>query len=154
MQDPKQIEVIDGTERQKQIAMLSDAIFRLLSEHFSGYCLDNEQERLCVSENLARWLIMVDKTTEYTQQITLPRARYRVGFNVVDEATGKRIINLELERDRMMTDGDFLQMQNFFWNTIGRAVADHPEVIRTLQAAGIKVTLGGDDEGSGQLAPG
>lgn len=147
-----QIEVIDGAERQKQISMLSDAIFRLLSEHFSGYSLEDEQERLCVSENLARWLITVDKTTEYTQQITLPRARYRVGFNVVDEVTGKRIINLELERDRMMTDGDFLQMQNFFWNTIGRAVADHPEVIRILQAAGIKVTLGGD-EGSGQLAP-
>lgn len=153
MQDPKQIEVIDGTERQKQITMLGDAIFRLLSERFSGYCLDNEDERGDLSVGLAEWLIVADKTTEYTRQITLPRAKYRVGFNVVDEATGQRVVSLELERDRMMTDGDFLQMQNFFWNTIGRAVADHPEVVRTLQAAGIKVNVG-PVEGGGQLAPG
>jgi len=150
---PEKIEVIEGAERQKQIAMLGDAIFRLLSERFSGYCLDDANERISVSEGLAEWLIVADKTTEYTRQITLPRAKYRVGFNVVDEISGQRIVSLELERDRMMTDGDFLQMQNFFWNTIGRAVADHPEVIRTLQAAGIKVLVG-PVEGEGQPSPG
>lgn len=146
------MDVIDLQEKLKQISLLEDATFRFLSEHFPGYRLDNPEETSAIARGLAEWLIAVDKTTDYTQQITLPRAKYRVGFNVVDEISGKRIINLELERDRMMTDGDFLQMQNFFWNTIGRAVADHPEVITMLQAAGIKVTLGGDDEG-GQLAP-
>jgi len=146
------IDVIDGTERQKSIQLLGQSLFRLLSEQFSGYCLDDFNERLDLSEKLAEWLIVADKTTEITQQITLPRAKSRVGFNVVDEVTGKRIVYLELERDQMMTDGDFMSLQNFFWNTIGRAVADHPEVIATLQAAGIKVTRGGD-EGSGQLAP-
>jgi len=148
----EKIDVIDDQERRAQILLLGDALFHLLSERFSSYCLDNEGERADLSVALAEWLIVADKTTEITQQITLPRAKSRVGFNVVDEVTGKRIVYLELERDRMMTDGDFLQLQNFFWTTIGLAIVDHPEVIRTLQAAGIKVTRGGDDEG-GQLAP-
>ena len=129
------IEVVDGVERQQQINLLGEAIFNFLSDHFSGYCLDTDAERQMIAENLAMWLT-ADKAVDAAQHITLPRARYRAGFNVVDETTGKQIINLELERDRMMTDGDFMQMQNFFWNVIGRAVADHPEVIRALQAAG------------------
>ena len=141
------IDVIDGTERQKSIQLLGQALFRLLSEQFSGYCLDDFNERLDLSEKLAEWLIVADKTTEITQQITLPRAKSRVGFNVVDEVTGKRIVYLELERDQMMTDGDFMSLQNFFWNTVGRAIADSPETVAILRNAGVKVDLGPGDGG-------
>ena len=60
---------------------------------------------------------------EITREKLLPKGRTRCGFNVVDEATGEHIIAVILHRDRVMTDGDFFQMQNWFWNVIGATPA-------------------------------
>jgi len=69
---------------------------------------------------------------------------------VVDESSGQHIIRLTLDRTREMADGDFMQLQNFFWTTVGRAIRDNPEIIRTLEAGGVRVEIDPPPDQGGQ----
>ena len=127
-------------------------VSRFLAENCSSRCLDNDEDREEVSGQLAHFLLDATKEMDLSPESLLPKAKYKLGFTVVDEPTGKTICRIQLNRQNDMTDGDFLQMQNFFWTTIGRAIAENPEIIRTLELAGIDVDLDPGDGGA-QPAP-
>jgi len=132
----------------QDLEALQTALAIFFEERCSSHCLDNDEDREAVADKLAHWLLS-DKVQDVSPEKMLPRARYKLGFDVVDETTNERIIQLLLQRDKMMTDGDFLQMQNFFWVTVGRAIRDNPEIIRTLQAGGIDVNTDPGEGGTG-----
>lgn len=121
------------------------------SEQCSSLCMDDDEDRGTLAGIVAHWLLS-DKVQLQSPEKILPKAKYHLGFNVVDESTGEHIIRLVLDRTREMADGDFLQMQNFFWSTIGRAIRDNPELIRTLEAGGVKVEIDPPDQGGQQYA--
>jgi hypothetical protein len=134
-----------------QFLELQESLARFLDENCSSYCLDTDEDREEVSGRIAHWMVR-QKVVEASPEKLLPKAQYRLGFNVVDEQTGERIIRLTLTRSSQMTDGDFMQMQNFFWCTVGRAIRDNPEIIKTLQLGGIDVDVDPGVAG-GQLSP-
>lgn len=123
----------------EEIARLIAGLGQLLeSDSCRTLCPDYEEERGELAGIIAHWLLS-DKAILISPYKILPRAKYKLAFNVVDEATGEHIVRVSLDRSREMADGDFLQMQNFFWVTIGRAIRDNPEIIKTLRAGGIGV---------------
>lgn len=122
----------------EQFLNLQEVLSRFLDENCADLCMDNDADREEASSRIAHWMVR-QQIVEASPEKLLPKAKYRLGFNVVDEQTSERIIKLVLNRDDQMTDGDFMQMQNFFWCTVGRAIRDNPEIIRTLQAGGIEV---------------
>jgi hypothetical protein len=132
----------DGQSRftQDELVRLIAGIGQFLENECSDLCCDDEADRGTLSAKLAAWLLQ-DKSIQATPELMVPKATYKLAFNVVDEPTGEHIIRLTLDRSREMADGDFLQLQNFFWVTVGRAIRDNPEVIRTLQAAGVRVEI-------------
>lgn len=122
---------------------------RFLEENYESVCLDDEEDRLRVATGIASWMIS-DKVTMESPEKILPKARYHLGFNVVDEATGEHIVRLILDRTREMADGDFMQLQNFFWTTIGRAIRDNPEIIHRLELGGVRVEIDPPEGTGGQ----
>jgi len=134
-----------------EFMQLQEELSRFLDETCASYALDNDADREEVANRIAHWMVR-QQVVEASPEKFLPKAQYRLGFNVVDEQTGERIIKLMLTRGSQMTDGDFMQMQNFFWCTVGRAIRDNPEIIRTLQLGGIDVDVDPGTAG-GQLSP-
>jgi hypothetical protein len=126
---------------------LRSALRGFLEEECSSLCLDDADDRETFIDKLAAWLLK-DKTVDMTPEDLLPKARYCAGINIMDEVTGERIVKLLLYRSEMMTDGDFLQMQNWFWSTIGRAIRDNPELAQTLRVGGVIIDT--DPEAGGQ----
>ncbi|MGA1076148.1 MAG: hypothetical protein ACO307_13600, partial [Ilumatobacteraceae bacterium] len=49
-----------------------------------------EHDRGTLAGKLAHWLLS-DKTQLQSPEKILPKAKYRLGFNVVDEATGEQV---------------------------------------------------------------
>jgi hypothetical protein len=138
---------MDQPNNPPKVLDLAEIVPRLqvfLEQNCSSLCLDDEEDRRTCATQLAEWLLDNSPPLELTKEKLLPKGRYRAGFNVVDEATGEHIIAVILYRDQVMTDGDFLQMQNWFWNVIGRAIRDNPDVINTLRAGGIEILIGAD----------
>lgn len=134
----------------EEISQLIAALGFFLEQECSSLCMDDEEDRGTLAGKLAAWLLK-DKNITVSPEKLLPKARYLLSFNVVDEATGTHIIRLTLQRAKEMTDGDFMQLQNFFWVTVGRAIRDNADIIRTLNAGGIQVEI---DPPTGQPAPG
>jgi hypothetical protein len=119
-------------------------IDRFLEEECPHCCMDDDEDRSFVAAKLAEWLLDNSPPLELTKEKLLPKGRYRCGFNVVDEASGEHIIAVILHRDHQMTDGDFMQMQNWFWTVIGRAIRDNPDIIQTLRAGGVEILIDKD----------
>jgi len=133
----------------EEIGSLIYGLGRFLEEECSSLALDDEHDRGTLAGKLAHWLLS-DKTQMQSPEKILPKAKYRLGFNVVDEATGEHIVRLILDRSREMADGDFMQMQNWFWCTIGRYIRDNPEIRATLRAGGVTIETDPPDGASGQ----
>src|SRR5512137_2203087 len=123
----------------EDIAQLITGVGQFLQEECDDYDFSDE-DRGDLAGRLAHWLLR-DKTLTISPEKILPKAKYKLAFNVVDEPTGDHIIRLVLDRTKEMADGDFMQLQNFFWVTVGRAIRDNPEIIRTLQAGGVRVEI-------------
>jgi hypothetical protein len=141
---------VTATISGEKFEALITALSMFMDESCASLCMDNDHDREEAAHRIVHWLFK-DKTLEMSPEQMLPKANYKLGFNIVDEVSGERIVQLLLERDRQMTDGDFLQMQNFFWCTVGRAIRDNPDIIRQLRAGGIDVnTDPGDSGNSGQ----
>jgi hypothetical protein len=144
---------MDVTDQQPDFTAeeISSLIYGLgvFLEGCSSLCLDSDEDRGTLAGKLAHWLLS-DKTQLQSPEKILPKAKYHLGFNVVDEATGEHIIRLVLDRTTQMADGDFLQLQNFFWTTIGRAIRDNPSIIQTLEAGGVRVEIDPSDGQGGQ----
>lgn len=113
--------------------------------------LDDDTDRGRLAGIVAHW-ILSDKTILLSPEKALPKATYKLGFNIVDEASGEHIVRLTLDRERNMTDGDFMQLQNFFWVTVGRAIRDNPEARRTLELGGVRVVTDPAVQGGQQHA--
>jgi hypothetical protein len=122
----------------EEISSLIYGLGRFLEEECASLSLDDDHDRGTLAGKLAHWLLS-DKTQLQSPEKILPKAKYRLGFNVVDEGTGEHIIRLLLDRTREMADGDFMQMQNWFWCTIGRFIRDNAEVRQVLEAGGVFV---------------
>lgn len=134
-----------------QFMRIQELLGRFLAEECASLCLDSDEDRDTLAAKVTQWFLR-DKFVEVSPEKLLPKAKYRLAFNVVDEITGERIVRLMLLRNSMMTDGDFMQMQNFFWCTVGRAIRDNPDIIETLRAGGIDVDTDPGTAG-GQLSP-
>lgn len=128
---------------------LRTAMSKFLEEECSSFCLDSPADRHHFLDKMVAWLLK-DKVFEGTPEQLLPKARYRAGIRIVDENSGEHIITLILQREGEMTDGDFMQMQNWFWATMGRAIRDNPDLAKTLCAGGVEIDTGSGDQGSGQ----
>lgn len=125
----------------EEISMLIFGLGRLFEqEECSCLCLDADEDRGQLAGVVAHWLLS-DKTQIMSPEKVLPKAKYKLGFNVVDESTGEHIVRLKLDRTREMVDGDFTQLQNFFWTTIGRAIRDNQEIRQILEAGGVWVEI-------------
>ena len=132
---------------------LKNRIENFLDSACSTLSLDDPEDRRTCAQNLAEWIYEAQiQENDMTQRI-VPRATYRSGLRVVDETNGQHIITLILERDRMMTDGDWLQMQNFLWATLGRHIRESRDLQRTLKLAGIQVYFDDIFGGGSQSAP-
>jgi len=138
---------MDQPNNPPKVLDLAEIVPRLdafLAEECHSCCMDDDEDRSFVAAKLAEWLLDNSPPLELTREKLLPKGRYRCGFNVVDEASGEHIIAVILHRDHVMTDGDFMQMQNWFWTVIGRAIRDNPDVIQTLRAGGVEILIGMD----------
>jgi len=134
--------------------MMSDVQMRLTAEEIgrlilslgqflescSSLCLDDERDRGDLAGKLAAWLAK-DKTVMASPEKFLPAAKYHYGLNIYDGATRTLICRLVMDRGREMTDGDFMQMQDFFWATIGRHVLANEELRHTLELGGVRVEV-------------
>lgn len=123
----------------KALEQLHRLLSRFLAENCASSCLDNDEEVESVSGKLAHFLLTPGQDVEMNPEKLLPKAKYRLGINIVDETKGQKICSIYLCRTPDMTDGDFLQMQNFLWVTIGKAVVENRELRRTLGLAGVVV---------------
>lgn len=121
-----------------ELGQLTDGLEEFLATNHASACLDDDEDCRAVAEGVANWMVS-DKVTVMSPEILLPKAKFHLCLNVVDEVSGEHIVRLTLDRTQEMEDGDFLQLQNFFWSTIGRAIRDNPEVIRTFQLGGVHV---------------
>jgi hypothetical protein len=130
---------------------LTAGLYGFLGENHDGACLDDEEDRSRVAEGVIGWLLS-DKIRVVSPDVLLPKAKYHLGFNVVDEYTHEHIIRLVLDRTEEMEDEDFLQLQNFFWTAIGRAIRDNPEIIKALEAGGVRVEIDPPEGTGGQQA--
>lgn len=119
---------------------LRERLYTFLSrEECCTLCMDDEEDREKLADLLSDLLYTaVPQETDFTQNI-IPRAMYRSGMRILDEVTKEHIITLLLERESTMTDGDWLQMQNFLWAALGRAVRADTDLQRTLRAVGIQI---------------
>jgi hypothetical protein len=134
------------------LEMFHNLISRFLAENCSGNCLDNDAERDEVAGKLAHFMLTPGQEVDMNPDVLLPKARYHLGFNIVDEPRAQRICRLILNRTPDMADGDFLQLQNFFWVTVGHAIVDNPEVRKTLEMAGVLVITEQPEEDPGTPA--
>lgn len=135
----------------EQMQEVQAAVARFLAENCGGLCLDNDQEIEEVSTKVVDFLFS-PKNPVQSPAIDLPRPEHKLQFRIVDEAKGQHICTLTLQRSPDMSDEGFLQMQNFFWCTIGRSIAGNPSLIRTLQLAGIDVDVDPGHGGGEQIA--
>ena len=146
-------------ENQSQsIQLTEDEVNRLvndlnnfLEDNHASACLDDDLDRYLVALGVVKWMLS-DKTREMSPDMLLPRAKYHLSFNVVDELTETHIVRLTLDRTDEMSDVDFLTLQNFFWTTIGRAVRDNPDIRAALESGGIRVETDPEDSGGQQAA--
>ncbi len=132
---------MEDTDRSIPIDEFNQLVKNLdefLAVNCDGACLDDTQDRWAVAHGVAHWLTS-DKAAMISPEMLLPKATYRLCLDVTDEANKEHIVRLTLDRTHEMADGDFLQLQNFFWSTIGRAIRDNPEVTRMLRLGGIQV---------------
>jgi hypothetical protein len=146
-------------ENQSQSIQLTEGEFNrlaaglcgFLEENYDGACLDDDEDRSRVAEGVIGWLLS-DKIRVVSPDMLLPKAKYHLSFNVVDELTETHIVRLTLDRTDEMSDVDFLTLQNFFWTTIGRAVRDNPDIKAALESGGIRVETDPEDSGGQQAA--
>lgn len=126
---------------------------KLLADYCGTRCLDDSGDRWATAEVLIEFLNSGREVSMSPERL-VPKAAYHLGFQVYDETKKppEKVIKLVLHRTPDMTDGDFYQMQNFFWVTVGRAIRDSPDIIQTLRAAGIIVTTEDDEEPGQQFA--
>jgi len=146
-------------ENQPQVAQLTDeekarlvnGLNDFLEEQHGGACLDDDVDRFTVALGVVSWMLS-DKIRVMSPERLLPKAKYHLSFNVVDELTGTHVVRLTLDRTDEMSDVDFLKLQNFFWTTVGRAVRDNQDIKRTLESGGIRVETDPEDSGGQQAA--
>jgi len=122
----------------EEIGRLIAGLGRFMEDSCSGLCLDSPEDRGTLAGKLAAWLAQ-DKTMMISPAPLLPAAKYRYALDIHDGATRGLICRLVMDRGREMTDGDFMQMQDFMWGVIGRHIMSNPELRRTLELAGIRV---------------
>jgi len=123
----------------QELEMLHSLLSRFLSEQCGGSCLDNDEEVEDVSGRLAHFLLTPGKEMEMNVAQILPKAKYKMAIRIVDEPKGKFVCELNLPRTPDMSDGDFLQLQNFMWVTLGTAIVGNRQLRKTLEMAGIEV---------------
>lgn len=146
-------------ENQSQLMQLTEQEFtnlvhgieEFLATEYGSACLDDQEDCFRVATGLASWMIS-DKVKLMSPEKLLPKAKYHLSFNVVDELTETHIVRLTLDRTDEMSNIDFLALQNFFWTTIGRAVRDNPDIRRSLESGGIRVDVDPEDSGGEQAA--
>lgn len=143
---PQAIQLTEG-ELNRVVA----GLYGYLEECHDGACLDDDEDRARVAEGAIGWMLS-DKVRVVSPDMLLPKAKYHLSFNVVDELTETHIVRLTLDRTDEMSDIDFLNLQNFFWTTIGRAVRDNPDIRRALESGGIRVETDPEDSGGQQAA--
>ena len=80
-------------ENQYPIQLTSDEFRKLvfgleefLASDYAGSCLDDTDDRLRVATGVASWMIS-EKVDLVSPEKILPKAKYRLGFDVTDEAT-------------------------------------------------------------------
>jgi hypothetical protein len=134
----------------QQMVSLMDTF---LAEQCGARSLDDTSDRWATAEKLIEFL-NAGREVSMSPEKLVPKAAYHLGFQVYDESKQppEKVIKLVLHRAPDMTDGDFYQMQNFFWCTVGRAIRDNPDIIQSLRAAGIIVTTSDDEEPGQQFA--
>lgn len=114
---------------------LAKRIYNYLVEYQLAQLLDPQG----LADGLAEWMLTAPVIEQDMTQYLLPKATYRSGLRVIDETTGQHLITLLLERTKLMTDGDWLQMQNFLWTVLGRAILADRDLQRVLRAGGIQI---------------
>lgn len=147
MENQTQTIQLTSTEFDKLVVGLCD----FLATDYASSCLDDEEDRIRVATGVVAWMLS-DKVDLVSPERLLPKARYHLCFNVVDELTNTHVVRLTLDRTDEMSDVDFLNLQNFFWTTIGRAVRDNPNIKTSLESGGIRVETDPEDSGGQQAA--
>lgn len=147
MENQSQSMPLTDDEFNKLVRDLND----FLGEKYDSACLDDDVDRYRVASGVARWLLS-DESRVASPEVLLPKAKHLLSFNVVDEVTRTHIVRLVLERTKEMEDGHFLQLQNFFWTTVGYAIRDNPEIIRALEAGGVRVEIDPPEGAGGEQA--
>jgi len=149
MENQSQSQSMSLTEDEfnKLVCDLND----FLCDRYDGACLDDDVDRYRVASGVARWLLS-DEARVASPEVLLPKAKYHLSFNVVDELTKTHVVRMTLDRTDEMSDVDFLNLQNFFWTTIGRAVRDSADIRRALESGGIRVETDPEDSGGQQAA--
>lgn len=122
---------------------MRDAVAQFMEE-YQHFDLSDVLDRELFVDSMTAWCLK-EKTVEMTPEQMLPRAKYRVGINIVNELSGERIVKLLMDRPLDMSDTEFLQLQNWFWATIGRAVRDNKELAEELELGGVSVIKGEDN---------
>jgi len=140
-------------KEMRERSALQGRISNFLGEHCANLCLNDDSDRDICAGKLSEWIYKAQIHEEDVTQNIIPRATYRSGLRIFDEVTREHIVTLILERDRMMTDGDWLQMQNFLWANLGRAIRMDKGLQQTLIAAGIQVYFADVLGDGGQQAP-
>lgn len=144
-EQPFEVSDIVRETKQRMVDMLEQE----LSVKCSCRCMDSDEDRIAVAKVVVDYITR-GREIDTSPEKLIPKAAYKLGFQVVDETTGERIVKILLDRTPDMTDGDFMQMQNFFWTAIGRSIRQDKELLQTLAAGGILVSTEPDDEPSGQ----
>lgn len=116
---------------------LVDELDSFLASNHGAACMDDDEDRRRVAEGAVDWLTRSKGVM--SAHGLLPKAEYFLSFDVVDEATGERIVRLTLDKTWDMAGGDFLSLQNFFWSTIGRAIKKDRELRERLESGGVRV---------------
>ena len=136
-----------STINPQELEMLHSLLSRFLSDEWGGnYLMDDQIDD--VTGRLAHFLLTPGKEVEMNVAQILPKAKYKMALRIVDEPRSKFICEIVLRRTSDMADGDFLQLQNFMWVTLGTAIVSNREVRRTLEMAGVEV-IDSDPEDQG-----
>jgi|WetSurSiteA1Bulk_404760.scaffolds.fasta_scaffold09697_4 hypothetical protein len=136
-----------------ELRSLRERLFALLSQApANALSMDDEEDREVMADYLADKIYSApQRETEFPQNF-IPRGNFRSGLHILDETTKEHIVTLVLDRERSMTNQDWLQLQNFMWAVIGRTIRADYDLQKTLLAGGVQVILDqGSEPGGGMM---
>ena len=126
-----------------QIQQFAKALAWFMEHNCQSMCLDDEDDRDSVAEDIATWLLGSKREADLNVNFDLPKANWKNEFNIVDERFDppRHIARFTLFKRDGMSQDEFMARQNDMYVLMGKAILASTAHKALLKGIGVDITI-------------